>query len=92
MNHHWRRRYNDRRANEHGGRRFLDNDGRRHSVPVRSLPPIPWSLAIGWWYRQIGGQRRRDKSYCTGRTKDRFKHGIAPFPFVALHTNAEIRF
>ena len=81
MNHNRRRRYNDRRAN--------DNDRRRRSVPVSvrvSLLLVPWNFAIGR-YRQISGHCRRGKSYCTGRTQDRFTNAHVPslFVFVVPH-------
>jgi hypothetical protein len=64
INHHWRRRYNDRLANHDGfgnhGTRLLDNDRRRRPVLVR-VTLIAWNVAIGS-YRQIGGHCRRGKS------------------------------
>jgi hypothetical protein len=64
INHHRRRRYNDRPANHDGlGNdwcRLLDNDARRSPVLVLvNLPLIAWTFAIG---RQIGGDCRRGKS------------------------------
>jgi hypothetical protein len=65
INHHRRRRYNDRPANHDGlgndGSRFLDNDRRRSPVRV-NFPLIAWNLAIARSYRQIGGHCRRGKS------------------------------
>jgi hypothetical protein len=66
INHHWRRRYNDRPANHDGlgndGSRLLDNDRRRSPVLVRvNFPLIAWNFAIAS-YRQIGGHCRRGKS------------------------------
>jgi hypothetical protein len=66
INHHWRRRYNDRPANHDGlGNdwcRLLDNDARRSPVLVLvNFPFIAWNFAIGS-YRQIGGDCRRGKS------------------------------
>jgi len=66
INHHWRRRYNDRPANHDGlgndGSRPLDNERRRTPVLVRvKLPLIAWNFAIAR-YRQIGGHCRRGKS------------------------------
>jgi hypothetical protein len=62
INHHWRRRYDDRPAN-HDGSRFLDNDRRRAPVLVRlNFPLITWNFAIARSYRQIGGHSRRGKS------------------------------
>jgi hypothetical protein len=66
INHHWRRRYNDRPANHNDlgkdGSRLLDNDRGRSPVLVRvKLPLIAWNIAIAR-YRQIGGHCRRGKS------------------------------
>jgi hypothetical protein len=66
INHHRRRRYNDRRANHDGlgndGSRLLDNDRRRSPVLVCvKFTLIAWNFAIGS-YRQIGGHSRRGKS------------------------------
>jgi hypothetical protein len=64
INHHSRRRYNDRPANHDGlgndWSRLLDNDRRRSPVLVR-MPLIAWSFPIRS-YRQIGGHGRRGKS------------------------------
>jgi hypothetical protein len=62
INHHWRRRYNDRPANHDDGSRLLDKDRRRPAVLVRvSFPLIAWNFAIAR-YRIIGGHCRRGKS------------------------------
>jgi hypothetical protein len=66
INHHWRRRYNDRPANHddlgNDGSRPLDNDRRRTPVLVRvNFPLIAWNFAIAR-YRIIGGHGRRGKS------------------------------
>ena len=60
LNHHRRRRYDDRPANHDRGSRLLDNDGRRSPVR-RSFPLIAWNFAIRN-YREIGGHCRRGKS------------------------------
>jgi hypothetical protein len=64
INHHWRRRYNDRPPNHDGlgndGSLLLDNDRRRTPVLVR-MPLIAWCFPIRS-YRQIGGHCRRGKS------------------------------
>src|SRR5213075_1046212 len=57
VNHHWRRRYNDRPANHDGlgndGSWLLDNERRRRPVLVCvNFPPIAWNFGIGS-YRQI---------------------------------------
>jgi hypothetical protein len=51
INHHWRRRYNDRPANHDGlgneGSPFLDNDRRRSPVLVRlNSPLIAWQELV----------------------------------------------
>jgi hypothetical protein len=65
INHHWRRRYDDRPANHDGlgndGNRLLDNDRRRSPVFVR-VTFIAWNFAIARSYRQIGAHCRRGKS------------------------------
>ena len=65
LNHHWRRRYNDRPANHEGlgrGSQLLDNDRRRRPVRVRvNFSLIARNFAIGR-YRQFGGHCRRGKS------------------------------
>jgi hypothetical protein len=75
INHHWRRRHNDRPANYDGlgndGSRLLDYNTRRSPILIRG-PLIAWNLRN---YRQIGGHCRRGKSKCTCCTQDRFTHG-----------------
>jgi hypothetical protein len=71
INHHRRRRYNDRPANDYrlGDDRspLLDNDGGRRSVIIGGSFPLiatnfaPVNFAIGS-YGQIGGHGRRGKS------------------------------
>jgi hypothetical protein len=62
IDHHWRRRYNDRPANHDDGSRLLDKDRRRPAVLVRvSFPLIARNFAIAR-YRIIGGHCRRGKS------------------------------
>jgi hypothetical protein len=62
INHHWRRRYNDRPANHDDGSRLRDNDRRRTPVVlVRNFPLIGWTSGIRS-YRHVGGHCRRRKS------------------------------